>query len=92
VKRWPHHIERDPRVIVGIEGIRVRARAERVAHGSDEYLAARAGRRAKFATAGGVRETTESGAAGAIVRLGSELTGEAEAAAPSDRLYRIVAP
>ena len=32
-ERWPQHVERDPRVVVRIDGMRVRGRAERVAYG-----------------------------------------------------------
>ncbi len=92
VKRWPHHVELDPRVVVRVDGIRVKARAERVMPGSEEYEDAYALRDAKFAGTDTARGATERSAHDVIIQVGSGLTGEDEEQTPSNRLYRLVAP
>ena len=89
--RWPRQVEQDPRVVVRLDGMRIRARAEQVPHGSEEHDVARADRHAKFSAGEDSRARAELGAHNAIVKLGSELSDD-EAAGPSSRLFRIVPP
>jgi hypothetical protein len=84
-KRWPHHIDRDPRVVLRLGGRRIEARLERVSEHSPEYAAARRARSIKFGGAGGSREAAERDAAESVVRWGGRLSG-----APKGRLYRAV--
>ena len=89
LKRWPHSLDEDPRVVVRIAGTRIDARAERVAYDSPEFLAARAERRAKF-SGGDVRSEAEHVMHDAIIDLGSQDTKSQGEDAESGRLYRIV--
>jgi len=84
-KRWPYHIDRDPRVVLRLDGKRIEARLERVGEHSPEYVAARQARMSKFGGAGGSREAAEREAAESITRWGGRLSG-----APKGRLYRAV--
>jgi len=62
-KRWPHHVERDARVVLRLDGKRIEARLERVSEQSPEYAAARKARQSKFGSTGGRREAAERDAA-----------------------------
>lgn len=99
LERWPNAIASDPRVVLRLDGRRVRARVERVTQDTDEHAAAQAERRAKFHGPGGLRANAELEAHDAIIEVGSRLTGadRGETASdagdtPSGRLFRIVAP
>jgi hypothetical protein len=87
--RWPQQIDRDDRVVIRIEGQRATARLVHVPHGSEEYLAVRAGRRIKYSGDQGGRAAAETAAHGTVVEVGELLTGRSKRAEPGDRLYRV---
>ena len=87
--RWPQQIERDPRVVVRIDGRRAEGRLVHVPHGTAEYASARAARERKYAGDEGGRAAAETAAHGAVVEWGERLTGRSKRAEPGDRLYRV---
>jgi hypothetical protein len=87
--RWPQQIERDERVVIRIDAIRVEGRLVHVPHGSAEYESARAGRELKYSGDDGGRAAAETAAHGAVVELGETLTGRSKREEPVDRLYRV---
>ena len=87
--RWPQQIERDPRVVIRIDGKRVDARLRYLPHEAAEYQAARAGRNLKYSGDGDARAAAETAAHGVVVGVGEALTGRAQRPEPGDRLYRI---
>jgi hypothetical protein len=87
--RWPQQIERDNRVVIRIDAMRVEGRLIHVPHGSAEYAAARAGRERKYSGEEGGRAGAETAAHSAVVEVGESLTGRAKRKEPGDRLYRM---
>ncbi len=86
--RWPVEVARDDRVVVRIGGRRIEGRLSLVPHDSGEYVAARAGRRAKYDGGTGARVSAESAAHDAVIDVGEALTGRADSDEPGDRLFR----
>jgi hypothetical protein len=89
LERWPQQIDRDPRVVIRIDGRRADGRLVHVPHGTAEYAAVRAGRDRKYSGEGGGRAAAETAAHGAVVEWGEVLTGRAQREEPGDRLYRV---
>jgi hypothetical protein len=87
--RWPQQIERDDRVVIRIEAMRVEGRLIHVLHGSAEYEAARVGRTRKYSGDDGGRAAAETAAHGTVVDVGEVLTGRSKRTEPGDRLYRV---
>jgi len=87
--RWPQQIERDDRVVIRVDAMRVGGRLIHVPHGSAEYTAVRAGRNRKYSGDAGGRAATETTAHSAVVSVGEVLTGRSRRAEPGDRLYRV---
>jgi len=89
LERWPQQIARDDRVVVRLDGKRVEGRLVHVPHGTDEYVAVRAGRERKYSGEDGVRAAAETAAHDTVVEVGEVLTGRARREEPGDRLYRV---
>jgi hypothetical protein len=87
--RWPQQIERDARVVIRIDEMRVDGRLIHVPHGSAEYEVVRAGRDRKYSGDEGGRAATETAAHSTVVGVGEALTGRSKRSEPGDRLYRV---
>jgi hypothetical protein len=87
--RWPQQIERDNRVVIRIDSKRIEGQLTHILHGSDEYIAARAGRSQKYSGSEGGRAATETAAHNTVIEVGEALTGRAKRKEPGDRLFRV---
>ncbi|MBK7948881.1 MAG: hypothetical protein IPK00_09085 [Deltaproteobacteria bacterium] len=89
LKRWPHYLDEDPRIVVRVAGKLIEGLAERVAYNSPEFIAARAHRKTKF-DGGDVRSDAERAIHQAIFKWIPQEEKEQDESSESGRLYRIV--
>ena len=89
LKRWPRELERDDRLILRIDGMRVLGRAVRVPNASSEFVAVRETKNLKYGQASGALAVAEDRAASAVVAAARLAPGAPSTDEPDSWLYRI---